>query len=632
MIVTNLPPAGRSVPKPSGPFPLGPSRFPVPVSLSNGLQQISCPFDVPKNAAGQAVPAKLTLQIPFESGEQAVLEAAAELQAAVKPTPVGPYAPAPEKKIFREFTGAGVFDVEFSPLQIETFRSYPFPTTAFEVSSESLANLDPSQPNRGLKFSIYRSKSPGGPFVNPYANWLANDGGAMLVFPDTPIKKPTPNSYCRVDKDRVIIVDASKDGGPNEVNKPFYYQIGQVGVVRTGNIARAEGKEVRSAVIAPSQTLCILLNNGRDMNNPKPAGLRDGTYAIIGVSLSLPDRGYDVWNAHFIASNGQWTGHFWGKAAEGFTTIRVPYLYRGHKITVTATADGQTVSTSADVPPDPKEAEDAAQYARKELARGDERAESFKKRLAEAEIRLKHFQELPASFSNTQDVAAARSEVRRYSEFDIPQAQLETQQKAAYYNRDPAKELPLVRQLFDLETRSMEISLEHYQTITDAARKMLRTDLSPSMRKAYEDTIKEMDSRAADARKDCRAKQVNKYGSLAECAYRAGDPAAYLQFRLAMERSKFESKQQGSQSFSQIAEEYVLLSGDRQSAARLYMMNLAATGVLNPAMRSQWQPNVNLWPPQWWPSDVPFALPPSVMPTVDDLKAFEAEALARLKR
>lgn len=630
------------------------------ITLTNGFQQVTCDLVVPKDARGEDIQVKLSIRVPIEKGEDAVFDAINGLKVkavhGMGPSPglvaafIGVVAAdAPAKPEFREFAGVGTVDVgPAGPLQITVHRLNPFSLTAIEVQSEALLNLNPDQPREGIKFILYRATSPDGPWTNPLSNPF-NGNAAVVVFPgNKPMTDRRETNTGLIDKGRVRIIDLGAID-PKAPHKPFYYRVGQVGFSVGETSGHDVGEEVTSNVVAPDTTAVVLFSTLPDKPDTPDVG-HSNYWAMASASLSLPNQAFDIHDAHLVVTAGGWTGHYWSRTdGNGFVRIGGPYKYDGTSITVSASGENYSGSGTAAVPGDAKQAADARKQADEATAKIASQEKYYAKEL---ETSKKREAELVAEIAKITDTSSysqadqlyraqetlvnARASIRSNTELNGQYSTLRFQQEAAYATQDYAQCLALKRQEMDFLKLKRDITVEAVSGREAAISKLLaRSDVPADKRKQYEGDLKDYVRERESAGPQFLQDQTGQFAAIAEAAWLAGDASGYLdarteQVRLLVQRGLNDAI---PSILLDAAEKYATLSGDRDGAAKMYLMAQAAAIERAPAdqraqVQKYWEDDST---PTWLPPDFKRKSPAAGVPNDADFAALHETAKKALE-
>jgi len=516
------------------------------------------------------------------------------------------------------------------PLEIRTIRMTKNPWNGIEITSEAVAQLDPNKPEQGLKFLIYRSQGPDEPLA------VFNKIFLHYVFGDTPIQEfvPGPNEpirWCRTAKDKFLILDHisvihDSDRLPH---RPYFYQVGQIPVVRVDDELKEKGKEIRSNVLAPSDSAEIRVLTAENV---------DGTYTAmedvfdwpgITVALGLTDQQFDAWDAHFTITVGGWISHCFSGyresenrygAASAYAApvhIRIPPTYRQVTVSISAEGDGMSASTSVMIAGNPKEAEEAGQQVQLSTSELEKYTRERDRDVNEAQAKVKDMEWVkerkPQNMSSYSEVSywvdGMQSYARRVAylrerrDYDYPRLQNMCMNRIAQATEDwrgqyqcAAKDLELCRVRYEIEMERIA-AFESTNNMLAAC-----SDIPEDGKKKVEQTSKEIEMSRQSAERGYRAGQEVEHARMARAALYAGDVGLYE--RAQAERIKLLSRPEDKRDLAGVyramANDLVVLTGDRSKGEDLLAKALQADIESRPDQaesQRQWYRNNAVW----WP-------------------------------
>lgn len=187
-------------------------------------------------------------------------------------------------------------DVTSRPFWIATARDDRNRCNQIVITSSALAELDAKKPV-AIRFTLYRSQTAGGPFTEA--------AGGLMAFADDAIEKDASKPG-RIAANQFRLVDSENFRELGLAHAPVYYKVG-MRLVQTETMK--DGSEVQS----PPSRLGKAVVQSRSGGNPPFAG-DQGLWMWGTFALALSDQRFDAGPAHFTATVGTWTGHFWSTA------------------------------------------------------------------------------------------------------------------------------------------------------------------------------------------------------------------------------------------------------------------------------------------------------------------------------
>ena len=521
------------------------------------------------------------------------------------------------------------------PLEIRTIRMQKNPWNGIEITSQAMVQLDPNRPKQGLKFLIYRSQGASEPLQ------IFNKLFVHYVFGDTPIQAfvPGPNepyNSCRIAKDRFLILDHISvihdfDRLPH---KPYFYQIAQIPVIRTeDDELKEKGKEVRSNVLEPSMEAEILISGALNEDGVIRVTIDSDGWCNVGARLVLKNQQFDAWSAHFtFTANGR-TGHSFSGRREGDRVYgggapvsaygaaagcRLPVGFSGGSVSITAQGDGLSASTSVTLPASPERAADVTrliQAAKDRLARAMndkprdvndalamlKRAEWIKDRKPE---KPNDFSDVSRWAADMRTYALSRAHYRERSEYEYRRLENMYKEEIARVSGDwqgvsqcAAKGIEIEQVRYDIETERNTALAAANDALSACA------NIPQEAKSSIENSKREVEMYRKSTERIPKGAGLLGNAGIARAAFNAGDAATYE--RAQEERIKLlaapEDKNDLAGVYYEMAEDLIVLTGDRNKSADLKEKSIQLQIELEPGKAEQIRKRAESNRPAWWP-------------------------------
>ncbi len=568
----------------------------------------------------EALPRLEAYDIPLPAVEKMPAPAPADLSALDEDGKPASTASAPRGYLL----GGGAYGTEpekvaTGPLRIVLRRMQKNRWNGVEVTSDALKALDPKTPDQGVRFTLLRSKTAGGPFeeVKPRIG--------LACTADTEVWKPTENEpepmfygvTCRrTGKDTVLLQDHVTPDDRDWGHAPVWYRVAAVPILGRENPS-VRGKEVTSNAAGPGSPELVLSpwtdNAGRPTLQPNS----DGWYAILSARLGLDNEAFDAKSPTYTVSCGSWRGHYWGGG------LKVPIPLAGGTISVSAEGEGMSGSATLEIPPDPerqRRAAEAQAAAQKRVAQYDadseRRATGAKERYDAAK---RDFEARPAAGSKEPaDVLGfveskcafvmARSAWRCEVEGEGPRMRL-------LGRRDVATDAGDWKAACDLWMQEVRVA-EAVEPIVKERRAegeaLLARIAGVSVPEGNGDLKSWRDRLRAEVERGLvrggSLVATSKAGALDGAmwaAWQAGDAGTYeaaLAQRRALPATTPAEKEDLAQVLYRAADPVATLSGDGAKAAELLEQAHAIDLELHPEHAESWKKSWESNRPAWWPS------------------------------
>lgn len=521
------------------------------------------------------------------------------------------------------------------PLEIRTIKMQKNPWNGIEITSQAMAQLDPNRPKQGLKFWIYRSQGANEPLQ------IFNKIFVHYTFGDTPIQAfalgpNEPYNTCRIAKDKFLILDhiSTIHDMDQLPHKPYYYQIGQIPVIRTeDDEIKEKGKEVRSNVLEPDMEAEIQVTDARNEDGSIKATIDSEGWCNIGARLCLKCQQFDAWGAHFTFTANGWTGHAFSGRKEGdrfygggmFVSgysaaagCRMPIGPAGGSVSITAEGNGMSASASVTISADPQRIEEAARWAKggkdhlaEYAAKKPKDANDYLARIKDDEYIKDRKPEKPGDYS---DVSLWAEAMRRYImrrfdyrmriEYDYPTWEANAREQIAMASGDWQAVVQLRAKTIDLGMVKYEIETERNNAFAAVCEAFSAcTNLSQQQKSSIENSRREVEMFRSSTERLPKAVRLAGYEWVSNAAYHAGDAGAYEQAQ--NERIKLmtapEDKRFVGGVYSQMAQDLVTLTGDRNKSADLLDKAVQADIDYEPGKADQIRKRAESSRPAWWP-------------------------------
>ncbi len=480
--------------------------------------------------------------------------------------------------------------------------------TSVVVDTDILATLDSAKPDQGLCLRVERAADPAGaweavqppgyyfdkptyaPGVTPAEMSFTDDIGAGLYKGTLKYQ-----SYHY----RVTLQTVTRpDRGVTADKYKF------VGSPVTSNVAGPEKSFVRMSMRRPPEEegkdklADGMSRHWVDTGVDNNMYIASGGLVPFGCNHILPNQYYDFPETHYVVTYGSFTGHYFDPPAEFYVkpanmsgwnekpSIRIPFVPRNGTLTITATAKGASATRTLNVIVDPKLIEKVAKQD-EQYKQAKDYGPERKKIIADTEAGIKRLEDDLAKHARQIDKAAGamnwcdtrrtlenrRHQLATYTESDWPQFDANQRSSIANNLGDYAACLESAKLLLTLNERGHKRSVEHLNALIEInGKKLAYAGQFKFPTKDIDAEAKALGENLEQEQKNYRNGKAGAHHPIKNAALLAGDGAAYKAaldqiMRLETERGKPEL---AAEYAIKGAEEYVMLTGDRESAARLF--------------------------------------------------------------
>lgn len=493
-------------------------------------------------------------------------------------------------------------------------------SSGFTVSSPALAGLDPADDLNGLRITLYRAESPNGPF-QPIPSSVGNENVREDVVALAPGKPP------RVAQDKVVLYDTHVRHRERGQPGPFWYQAGQVVLLRLDGRMKPSGAEDRSNVLGPgTPTVRLVPDSGQTVRV-------SGNWCVLEPSLLVPETNWDAPGADVEVTVGNWTGHFrtgrWeGTRRFGHITreyppmgararARVPWRPQGARARIRVRGSGLEAETTVDLPRHDASVELEGNTARlvEELRRKQEellhqRANEARKAVEEAEAGVAQA-EPEGKIQAQVRLHYARYRVLEIERVEIPSVPARAYRSASAPTWDPSLEVQAVRLEYRIEKARRALQIEGDREMIRLYEQAVATAASEESRATANASLRSLRDQLAEHERPLLPTML---AAAADVAARSGD-LSFLRvcyaarLRVIDHRSKDADFGQGApsdrvQALRDLAEALFVLIGEPAESVGIWRLaDRLEQEYAVPGYRETLKARQAQWAPAWFPTD-----------------------------